>query len=133
MLLPFPHAASRLGAAITSKQNPQRLRRVRSELTPKMQANKLSGRTAARNLPRGSRRSGIICAVIALASIVSVALSPGLTDAGEMSQDGMGSGPATEQERATSPEKPFSAAIDRVSVTLPPRATLRLVAVGLNV
>jgi hypothetical protein len=71
-------------------------------------------------------------AAIVAALIVSVAFVPGVTDAGETPQVGIGEGPLTEHVNAIFPEKPVCSEKLNTSLACPPRLTERLVVAGLT-
>jgi hypothetical protein len=57
---------------------------------------------------------------------MTVALLPGATEDGETEQVGIGAEPTTVQASWTFPEKPCCAVIDRESLPVPPRLTIKL-------
>ena len=85
------------------------------------------GRTAAQRSPKLPQNCDFFpLAVSVLASTVSVAAFPVLTETGETLQFGLGSGPVTVQASEIVPENPPCAANVRASVARLPRFTVKV-------
>ena len=66
-------------------------------------------------------------------SVEVTGFAPGVTDEGDIEQDGRGAGPDTEHARETALEKLPSEVIVRTSVPAAPRCTVKLVLAALTV
>jgi len=94
---------------------------------------KLSGTIAAKSVPVRPNGGCVVAAVNATAFTVSVALVPGVTNAGEILHVGAGDGPLTEHWSEMLLENPLCVPIVSMSLAWPPRLTPIVGEAGLSV